>query len=326
MGFAEAAGVPVVLVADIERGGVIASLVGTWGLISEAERAHTKGFIVNKFRGDAALFTDGARAIEARTGLTSFGVLPYLVEAGQLPREDSMALAQTHAPGDGAIRIVVPRLPHISNFDDLDPLIAEAEVSVEFVAPGRALPGNADLVVLAGSKSTRIDLAALKAEGWHIDIAAHVRRGGHVLGICGGYQMLGREVADTMGIEGPAGRSEGLGLLDVATRLTETKTLTAFPGGYEMHMGETHGPDCVRPMLRGGAVSPDGRVMGCYVHGLFADDSFRSEFLRKLKRDFASDLAYGPRVEAALDAIAAAIEQNLDVPGLMATATPIAPG
>ncbi len=323
MGFAEAARVPVVLVADIERGGVIASLVGTWELMSKAERALTRGFIINKFRGDVTLFSDGARAIGERTGLRSFGVLPHLPQAVQLPQEDTLALSQARLFG-GAIRVAVPRLPHISNFDDLDPLIAEQDVSVAFVPSGQVLPGDVDLIVLAGSKSTRSDLAALKAEGWDIDIAAHVRRGGHVLGICGGYQMLGREVADEMGIEGAAGRSDGLGLLDVSTRLTAAKTLTAFAGGYEMHMGETAGPDCARPILGGGAMSADGKVMGCYVHGLFGDDAFRTAFLRRLKSDFTSDLAYGPRVETALDAVAAAIESHLDVAGLMATAMPIA--
>ena len=324
MGFAEAAQVAVVLVADIERGGVIASLIGTWELMSASERALTKGFIVNKFRGDVTLFADGVHAIESRTSLTSFGVLPFLAEAGRLPQEDAMALARPMDAEGRSIRVVIPKLPHISNFDDLDPLIAEPDVSVEFISSGHALPGNADLIVLAGSKSTRSDLAALRSEGWDIDIAAHVRRGGRVLGLCGGYQMLGHEVADEKGIEGSPGRSEGLGLLDVTTTLTDHKTLTAFDGGYEMHVGQTEGPDCSRPMLRGGAVSTDGRVMGCYVHGLFAKDDFRRDFLRQLRPSFDSDLAYGPRVEAALDTVAGAIETYLDVDGLMATAMPIA--
>jgi adenosylcobyric acid synthase len=344
MGFAEAARVPVVLVADIERGGVIASLVGTWELMTQSERALTRGFIVNKFRGDVSLFAGGTAAITARTGLTSFGVLPHLREAGLLPQEDSMALSDGRAanratPRTAAsakpVRIVVPRLPHISNFDDFDPLAAEPNVALDFVQPGAPLPGDADLVILPGSKSTRADLAALRAEGWDVDLKAHVRRGGRVLGVCGGYQMLGTLVADESGIEGAPGRSDGLGLLAVATELAGDKTLTRFEGtelasgarvvGYEMHMGVTEGADCARPMLRNGAhldgaQSPDGRVTGCYVHGLFAEDGFRAAFLERLKPGTGSDLAYRAQVDAALDAVARAIEAHLDVDGLIAAA------
>jgi len=339
MGFAEAAGVPVVLVADIERGGVIASLVGTWTLMSERERALTKGFIVNKFRGDVSLFADGERAIEARTGLASYGVLPHLAGALRLPQEDTMALGRSgQSRANAKIRIAVPRIAHISNFDDFDPLAAEPDVSLEFIEPGTPLPGNADLIILPGSKTTLADLAALRNEGWDIDLAAHVRRGGAVLGICGGYQMLGRTVADPDGIEGTPGRADGLGLLDVETMLTERKTLGQLAGidaihnttvrGYEMHMGRTAGPDCARPMLRSatrsdGAISPNGRVMGCYVHGLFVDDAFRRAYLSGLYRDFSSTLDYQSGVQAALDELAGEIEAHLDVDGLIAASASI---
>ncbi|MCD6074969.1 MAG: cobalamin biosynthesis protein CobQ [Rhodospirillales bacterium] len=339
MGFAEAARVPVVLVADIERGGVIASLVGTWSLMSDSERTLTKGFIVNKFRGDVSLFADGERAIEARTGMVSFGVLPHLASAIRLPQEDTMALSNAgNVHAKATLRIAIPRLPHISNFDDFDPLAAEPEVSLEFIAPGRPLPGDADLVILPGSKTTLADLAVFRAEGWDIDLAAHVRRGGAVLGICGGYQMLGRTVADPNGIEGTPGQADGLGLLDVETVLTERKTLGRFAGtdishnvavrGYEMHMGRTEGADCARPMLcngarSDGAVSADGRIMGCYVHGLFVEDGFRRAYLNSLNGDFSSTFDYTAGVQAALEDLADAIEAHLDVDRLIATSAPI---
>lgn len=339
MGFAEAAKVPVVLVADIERGGVIASLVGTWTLMSERERALTKGFIVNKFRGDVSLFVDGEHAIAQRTGMASFGVVPYLPVTARLPQEDTMALSGRAARTTRAkLRIAVPRLAHISNFDDFDPLAAEPDVALEFIAPGTALPGDADLVIIPGSKTTLGDLAAFRAEGWDVDLAAHVRRGGAVLGICGGYQILGRRIADPDGIEGSPGEADGLGLLDVETVLTARKTLTSFHGtdcthnavvrGYEMHIGRTEGPGRARPMLRtgtetDGAVSADGRVMGCYLHGLFAEDAFRRAFLRALNRDVASTLDYAAGVQSALDDLADAMETHLNVDGLIATAAAI---
>ena len=338
MGFAEAARVPVVLVADIERGGVIASLVGTWALMTETERALTKGFIVNKFRGDVTLFADGERAIEQRTGLSSFGVLPYFQGARRLPQEDTMSLGNVRGSrGDAKLLIAVPRLPHISNFDDFDPLAAEPDVSLEFIEPGRPLPGDADLVILPGSKTTLADLAAFRDEGWDVDLAAHVRRGGVVLGICGGYQMLGQKVADPDGIEGGPGEAAGLGLLDVSTELTTRKTLARFTGadtngmavsGYEMHMGRTAGPDCTRPMVRNGAtrdgaISADGRIMGCYIHGLFAEDGFRRAFLGSIKTRFTSQTSYAAGVDQALNELADTIERHLDVDSLIAAAATI---
>ena len=338
MGFAIPARVPVVLVGDIDRGGVLAALVGTWNLLDAAERALIGGFIVNKFRGDPALFADGPAVVTAATGLRAFGVVPYLAEAAALPAEDSVSLdsAVYGPPAGGAkIKIAVPKLPRVSNFDDLDPLRAEPEVEIVFVPPGRPLPRDADVVLLAGSKATLADLAALRAEGWHVDIAAHVRAGGTVVGLCGGFQMLGTRISDPRGVEGPPGGAAGLGLLAIETTLGEAKTLRPAQGravaggemisGFEMHMGETTGAGLARPWLvlddgrRDGAVSADGRIMGGYVHGLFASDSFRRGFLARLGAT-ASDDSFAARIDAALDGIAARLEESLDVAGLLALA------
>jgi adenosylcobyric acid synthase len=336
MGFAEAAGVPVVLVADIDRGGAIASLVGTWTVLEAGERAWLRGYVINKFRGDPSLFRDGLRIITERTDLPSFGVVPWFEAASRLPAEDAVVLDRTSATGTARpICVAVPRLPRIANFDDLDPLAAEPDVSVTFVQPGRALPGDADLVVLAGSKATVADLAALRAEGWDIDIAAHLRRGGLVLGLCGGYQMLGTRIHDPLGIEGPPGEVAGLSLLDVTTELTADKTLVEVCGvelstgapvwGYEMHVGRTEGAGLARPMLRlgardDGAVSADGRVLGCYLHGLFASDRYRSAFLARLRPGRTGDLAYDAEIERTLDALAAHLEAHLDLDHLLRAA------
>ncbi|HYH37960.1 MAG TPA: cobyric acid synthase [Azospirillum sp.] len=335
MGFACAADVPVVLVGDIDRGGVIASLVGTHALLEPDERARVKGFLINKFRGDVRLFDGGLRIIAERTGWPGFGVVPWLHEARSLPAEDAVALDTARADGGGPLRVAVPVLGRISNFDDFDPLALEPEVSLTMVRAGQPLPGDADVVILPGSKATIADLAFLRAQGWDIDLAAHRRRGGRVLGICGGYQMLGRRVADPQGIEGPPGEAPGLGLLDVETVLSGPKVLTEAAGidtatgvpvaGYEMHMGRTDGPDCARPMLRldggapDGAVSEDGLVAGCYLHGLFGSDAFRSAFLKGLGGQ-GGGLAYEATVERALDAIADRLEACVDVDGLLRVA------
>ncbi len=332
MGFAEAADVPVVLVGDIDRGGVIASIVGTHELLSKAERRRIRGTIINKFRGDVNLFEGGRRIIVERTGWADCGVVPFWPGASDLPAEDGLDLRYYGAKSDARIRIAVPILARLANFDDLDPLKAEPDVDVEMVKPGRALPGDADLIVLPGSKSTVGDLAFLRQMGWDIDIAAHVRRRGRVLGICGGYQMLGLWIEDTEGIEGIPGRVEGLGLLDVETRLTAEKVLTPVAGedvetgevvtGYEMHMGRTEGADCGRPMLRfgdrvDGAASRDRLVQGCYVHGLFAADSFRHSFLDRLRTRSVSGVNYETRMEAALDALANHLAHYLDIERLL---------
>ncbi len=341
MGFAEAAGVPVVLVGDIERGGVIAAIVGTCALLGESERRLVKGYVVNKFRGDASLFAGGVEIINERTGLVCFGVVPHFAPARLLPQEDAMALdaGAAGAAANGALKIAVPRLSRIANFDDLDPLIAETGVAVDMVEPGRPLPADADAVVIPGSKATLADLGLIRDQGWDIDIAAHRRRGGLVVGLCGGYQMLGRRVADPGGIEGPAGEAPGLGLLDVETVLEGDKTLTDAAGtdavtgaavkGYEMHIGVTQGPDCARPWLTladgrsDGARSADGRVMGTYLHGLFAADAFRHAFLGRLRRGEFAGAAFEARIDETLDALAAHLEAHLDLDAMLAAAAPV---
>lgn len=336
MGFARAADVPVVLIGDIDRGGVIASLVGTKAVIDPADAAMIAGFIVNRFRGDPKLFEDGMRDIAERTGWTSFGLLPFFADARKLPAEDALGLSRDDG-GDrrpGRVKIAVPILPHIANFDDLDPLEAEPDVALRRVWPGAALPGDADLILLPGSKATIADLRAFRAAGFDIDLAAHVRRGGHVLGLCGGYQMLGTSIDDPDGTEGPAGKVEGLGHLNVSTVLTRAKRLVAVAGrtadgvgfhGYEMHMGATDGPDRARPfaaMADGapeGAVSANGRVAGTYVHGFFADDAQRAAWLRRLAGT-PSGLNYDDSVDAALDALAEHMEAHLDLDTLLRNA------
>lgn len=333
MGFARAADVPVVLVGDIDRGGVIAAIVGTRAVLDPADCAIIRGFVINKFRGDPALFEDGYRQIEALSGWRGLGVVPWLADAARLPSEDAVVLERPAAGREGRRLVACPILPRISNFDDLDPLKLEPAVELLMVPPGRPIPAEAALIVLAGSKATIADLAAMKAEGWDIDIHAHHRRGGMILGLCGGYQMLGRTVADPAGLEGVAGTAEGLGLLDVDTVLTPAKALRRVAGramgaavdGYEMHMGATAGPDSARPLVlfddgRGdGAVSADGRVMGSYVHGLLADAGFRCVLLARLGADGAGR-DYHASVDAALDGIAERLERHVDIDALVALA------
>ena len=330
-GFARALDLPVILVGDIDRGGVIASLVGTFAVIDPADSALIAATLVNRFRGDPRLFAEGRRFIAERTGAPCLGPIPYFDAAARLPAEDSLALDNLPR-GNGRYRIAVPRLPRIANFDDLDPLRAEPNVSVDLIAPGDPIPQAADLILLPGSKATRADLAALRAAGWDIDILAHHRAGKKVLGLCGGYQMLGRTIADPLGLEGEPGESAGLGLLDVHTTLAPEKTLrlehaihatsgTAI-AGYQMHMGVTEGPDCSRAfaVVAGeaeGAMSADGRVMGTYLHGLFAADPFRRAFLGDVAQP---GLDYEAGVDATLDALADHLEHHLDVPALLALA------
>jgi len=337
MGFAERAGVPVVLVGDIDRGGVIASLVGTHTILSAADRERVAGYLINKFRGDVSLFDDGIAAIDRFTGWRCFGVVPHLDCVARLPAEDSVALERlSRRQTAGRTVIAVPVSGRIANFDDLDPLRAEPGVEVVFVHKGDRLPKEASLVVLAGSKTTIADLAELRANGWADDLGAHVARGGRVIGICGGYQMLGRRVSDPDGIEGAQREFEGLGLLDVETVLGGEKVVANVAAetaegvalaGYEIHLGRTTGPDCARPMIRiggrpDGAVSANGRVRGCYLHGLFSSDAFRAQLLRELgaEPELTSHLS---SVEAGLEELAAEIERRLDVEGLLAIAKPV---
>ncbi|WP_312947239.1 cobyric acid synthase [Agrobacterium sp.] len=334
MGFARAANAPVILIGDIDRGGVIASLVGTKTVLDLDDAAMIEGFIVNRFRGDPTLFDNGMRIIADKTGWRSIGLLPHFAEAQQLPAEDALGLSgpATQKPG-AKIRIAVPILPHISNFDDLDPLDMEETVELVRVRPGQTIPADCALVLLCGSKSTIADLEVLKKSGLDIDIKSHVRRGGYVLGLCGGYQMLGNTIADPKGIEGPPATVEGLGLLDADTVLTGDKRLASVTGssfdgtsfsGYEMHVGITTGKDCDRPFSSvddhiEGAISPAGRVLGTYIHGLFTDDRQRGVWLERLGGS-SSALNYEQQVDEVLDRLAAHMETHLDLDGLLAIA------
>jgi adenosylcobyric acid synthase len=332
MGFARAAGVPVVVIGDIDRGGVIASLVGTKAVLAPDDEMLVAGFIVNRMRGDLSLFAEGMEEIARRTGWPALGLVPFFDAARSLPSEDAYDLSEREQlPSGGRIKIVAPLLPRIANFDDLDPLAAEPDVELILAKRGSPLPA-CDLIILPGSKATIADLATLRAEGWDIDIAAHVRRGGAVLGLCGGYQMLGTSIADPRGLEGPAGAVAGLGLLDVETTITGDKTLTEAAGttladgvpfeGYEMHMGSTAGPDAGRPFISfadgraDGAVSPDGRVAGTYVHGLFTHDRQRAAWIERLGGR-PSPGSHEQRVEETLDALAAHLEAHVDVDRLL---------
>lgn len=333
MGFARATGVPVVLVGDIDRGGVIASLVGTRTVLDPQDASMIRGFIVNKFRGDPALFADGYAAIERLSGWQGMGLVPWLPCIASLPSEDAVVLDSVRTGRSGRKLIACPMLPRIANFDDLDPLRNEPEVDLVMVPPGQQIPAEADMIVLPGSKATVADLGFVRQQGWNIDILHHNRRGGLVLGICGGFQMLGREIADPLGIEGAAGTSVGLGLLDVRTELGPRKALRKVRGtalgaqfeGYEMHMGVTAGADCARPfaMLDGigadGAISADARVMGTYCHGLLGGPALRGHLLTRLGAQ-DSGVDHARRVDTALDQLAEALERHLDIDGLIALA------
>ncbi len=328
MGFATAANCPVLLAGDIDRGGVIAQLVGTHAVLPPEDRDMIKGFMINKFRGDVSLFDEGLTEIETRTGWHSYGVLPWFGEAYRLPAEDALDIT---GGGDGALKIAVPMLPRIANFDDLDPLKLEPGVTVEMIRPGMPLPGDATVVIIPGSKSTIADLAAFRAEGWDIDLAAHLRRGGHVLGICGGYQMLGQSIDDPGGIEGAPSKVAGLGVLDVETVMTPQKHLTRISGthpasgakvtGYEIHIGETEGADRARGWLEfegrpEGAARLDGRVLGAYIHGMFSENGFRAAMLRHWG-GAASGLDFDAEIEATLDRLGEHLEAHLDLDGLL---------
>ncbi|SIO55103.1 adenosylcobyric acid synthase (glutamine-hydrolysing) [Rhodovulum sp. ES.010] len=333
MGLAEAADLPVVLVGDESRGGVTAAAIGHHRLWTASERARVAGVIVTKFRGDPGVFAPAAEDIRAETGWPVLGLLRWSDAARALPEEDSLGYGRKRGAGAGLV-VAVPELPRLANFDDLDPLAAEPGVDLRWVRPGRPIPGDADVVLLLGSKATRAALRAVRSEGWDIDIRAHLRRGGRVVGLCAGFQMLGRAVRDPDGIEGPAGATEGLGLLDIETTLTGDKRLVeietedtmsgARVAGYEMHMGRTEGPGLDRPWLRldgraEGAVSQDGRVMGTYLHGLFGSDGFRGHWLARMG-GVAAGTDHAARLDAALNAFAEEIEADLDLDRLLAAA------
>ena len=332
MGFAEAANVPVILCGDIDRGGVIAQVVGTQAVMDSEDNGRVVGFMINKFRGDPSLFDDGYEMISDHTGWRGFGVVPWFKDAWRLPAEDALDISS--GPQDGTFKVVCLTLSRIANFDDMDPLAQEPNISLVMLKAGEVLPADADLVIVPGSKSTRGDLAYLRAQGWDVDLAAHHRRGGHVLGICGGYQMLGQVISDPDGIEGTSGDSAGLGLLDVVTQMTGDKRLTSVHAvhvdtelpfeGYEIHIGRTEGPDNARPFAHvdgqpEGAQSSDGRVMGSYLHGMFSNDAWRGAFLNSL--GVTASGSYSSGVEQALDDLADHVETFLDVEGILQAAS-----
>ena len=337
MGFANAADVPVVLMGDIDRGGVIAQIVGTKAVLSPEDAARIKGFLVNRFRGDPSLFADGMMMIADATGWPALGLIPYFSDAHRLPAEDAAGLERGGSMrcdgGKAEIKIAVPRLSRLANFDDFDPLAQEPLVDLVMVAPGQPLP-VCDLVILPGSKATIADLRFMRAQGWDIDVFSHVRRGGKLIGICAGMQMLGREVSDPHGMEGVPEVVPGLGLLDLTTGLTGSKRLEAVGGvslaggapftGYEMHIGVSTGAALARPWLRlsdgsyDGVLSENGQIRACYVHGIFNHDAQRAALLAWLGT--VSSLDYGEQIEATLDALASHLESCIDLDHLLSLA------
>ena len=332
MGFATEADVPVVLIGDIDRGGVIASIVGTHTILPEGDRAQVAGYLINKFRGDVSLFDEGLELIEKFTGWPSFGVLPWVDAVKRLPAEDSVALDNLDGGLPEGFRVVVPAMGKIANFDDIDPLKAEPGVSVQFIRRGDVFPENADMVVLPGSKSTIADMIEFRENGWEAPLKVFADRGGLVIGVCGGYQMLGQKISDPRGLEGDIPEIEGLGLLNVETDLLPEKTVQTFEpmscefgcelSGYEIHMGYTDGPDCARAMVNfdgrfDGAISRDGNVRGCYLHGLFNSDNYRKQLLKQQGFEADENLSYATSVETALDELAEILEKHFDIDGLL---------
>ncbi len=325
MGFARAAGCPVVLVGDIDRGGVIASVVGTQLVLDPADASVIAGYIINKFRGDLRLFDGGIIEINKRIGKPCFGVVPYMHALKNLPQEDAMTLPETTEKG--AIKIVSFVFPHIANFDDFDPLIQEPNVRFCWLKAGDVLPADTDIVILPGTKTTVSDLTFLRMQGWDIDIKAHMRRGGRVIGICGGYQMLGKMIFDPEGVESAATSVPGLGLLDVETVFSPQKTVTPWQGickktnavisAYEIHVGHTAGADTANAPFQNsagaeGATSANGQITGTYLHGLFANDEYRKAFLNTHKI-----MDYKNRIEMILDDWAKLLENSLDLNALL---------
>ena len=336
MGFARTANVPVVLIGDIDKGGVIASVVGTKAVLDPDDAALIKGFLINKFRGDPQLFVDGVGAIENRTGWPCFGVIPWLSAVSRLPAEDAVTLSKPANISSGSYKIAAPMLSRIANFDDADPLRFEDGIDFQWIAPGSSLPRDADAVILFGTKSTIGDLAFLRDQGWDHDIIAHARAGGRVIGICGGYQMLGKRIIDKEGVDGSAGEVDGLGLLEVETVMTGEKQVTPVTGacaisgitisGYEIHIGKTTGPDTQRPFAllsdnQDGARSADGLIEGAYIHGAFASDEFRKSWLRRIGASPNEELKYEAAVDAALDQLADDVEKSLDVDSIFELAS-----
>ncbi len=329
MGFAEAVDCPVVLIADIDRGGVFAHLVGTLALLSESERNRVRGFVINRFRGDLSLLEPGLTWLERHTGKPVLGVLPYL-QGLRLDAEDAISREFAAPPEDSGdtLRVVVPVLPRISNHTDFEPLAQHPQVRLRYI-DAATQPPPADLVILPGSKSVRADLQWLRAHGWPEYLERHLRYGGKVLGICGGLQMLGRVIADPQGVEGTSGESPGLGWLDLTTVLLPGKRLCNVSGrlqaeaarvrGYEIHMGRTHGPALERPAVllddgaADGAISPDGRIIATYLHGLFEETAACAALLRWAGLSQPLEIDHAARREQMLDRLADTLESECDL-------------
>jgi adenosylcobyric acid synthase len=330
MGFAEAVDCPVILIADIDRGGVFAHLVGTLELLSESERARVTGFVINRFRGDGDLLTPGLRWLEQRTGKPVFGVLPYL-SGLRLDAEDAI-VREPDGKIDGSLRVVVPVLPRISNHTDFDPLRAHPQVELRYVGPGER-PPLADVVILPGSKSVRSDLASLRSTGWEEYLQHHLRYGGKLIGICGGFQMLGSRIDDPLGLEGPAGESQGFRCFDLVTVLEPYKQLRNVSGmlaidgtrlsGYEIHAGLSAGRALEFPAVSlddgrvDGALSSDGQILGTYLHGIFDGGDACRALLRWMGLRDPAQQDYASLREQAIDRLADAVESHLDVPGML---------
>ncbi|MCX4064106.1 cobyric acid synthase [Pseudomonas sp. S1Bt30] len=337
MGFAEAVDCPVLLIADINRGGVFAHLVGTLQLLSPSEQARVKGFIINRFRGDIALLQPGLDWLEAHTGKPVVGVLPYVMDL-HLEAEDGIDRRQIDKAAQ-VLKVVVPVLPRISNHTDFDPLRLHPQVDLQFIGPGQLIPA-ADLIILPGSKSVRADLAYLRTNGWDNAVARHLRYGGKVLGICGGLQMLGEQVHDPLGLEGPPGSSAGLGLLAFSTTLEEDKQLRNVRGrllledaevnGYEIHAGVTSGEALASPAVRlddgrhDGARSADGQIFGTYLHGLFETPAACGALLRWAGLAQVQAVDYHALRERDIERLADLVEQHLDT-DLLRTLCGVAP-
>jgi adenosylcobyric acid synthase len=325
MGFAEAVDCPVILVADIDRGGVFAHLVGTLELLSPSERERVQGFVINRFRGDIGLLQPGLDWLEEYTQKPVLGVLPYLMN-WHLEAEDAIATQQEKKFGTEKLRVAVPVLPRISNHTDFDALRLHPQVELQFVAPGAPIPA-CDLIILPGSKSTRADLESLRTHGWATAIQKHLRYGGKVLGICGGFQMLGNTLSDPHGLEGDSGISKGLGLLDIDTVLETEKQLHRVQGrlasngavisGYEIHAGISSGAGLRKPLVdlgarTDGALSDDGQIAGTYLHGLFDDGSALQALLHWAGLQQVDDFDYHARREADIDRLADSVIEHLD--------------
>lgn len=333
MGFAEAVDCPVILIADIDRGGIFAHFIGTVALLSESEQHRIKGFVVNRFRGDIGLLQPGLDWLEQRSGKPVLGTLPYLHDL-HLEAED--AIAPQQQLDQAKLKIVVPVLTRISNHTDFDALRQHPEVDLQFIGKGQALPA-CELIILPGSKNTRADLDFLRANGWDTEIQKHLRYGGKLMGICGGLQMLGTAIHDPLGIEGPAGSSEGLGYLDFETTLEAEKTLRQVQGyfvnprftapgcplrGYEIHAGQSRGAALAKPLIdlgthSDGAISEDGQVLGSYVHGIFDGDQARQQLLQWAGLEQQQAFDYDGLIEDNLDRLADCLEQHLQLDALL---------